>query len=145
MFISIQKFRFFSITRNLKSPKLQNGFQNIDPEATVIVKEDTIKASIRLVVLFGILVKKTEFRTHFVQSHIFQFSRKIQNQTSQVCLWNVLYMILASSTCNACDKINKRSSSSPELQILIFLWQDQEHSNNIPVTESNAYVSDPVL
>jgi len=107
--------------------------------------KDTIKASIRLVVLFGILVKTTEFKTHFVQSHIFQFSRKIQNQTSQVCLWNVLYVILASSTCNACEKINKRSSSSPDLQIRIFLWQDQEHGNNIPVTESNAYDSDSVL
>ena len=54
-------------------------------------------------------------------------------------------MILASSTCNAFDTINKRSPSSPELQIIIFVWQDQEHSNNIPITESNAYVSDPVL
>ena len=52
-----------STTRNLKSPKcLPNRSLS---EQTV---KDTAEASIRLVMLFGILVKKTEFGMHFVQS-----------------------------------------------------------------------------
>ena len=62
-FNSIQQFRVFRTTRNLKSPKWLPNRSLC--EQTV---KDTVKASIRLVILFGILVKKTEFGMHFVQS-----------------------------------------------------------------------------
>ena len=113
----------FRTTRNLKSPKWLPNRSLC--EQTV---KDTVKASIRLVILFGILVKKTEFGMHFVQSGHSLEARKVQIQTSLVCMWNVLHVILASSTCNVCDNIHKLSFR--------IVCTREEQSNDIPVTVS---------